>query len=493
MRRITNDAESAGSGDSEPEPLQGTNGGTYGNRYNERSRFRRRSNYDGRNFEAEHIYGYRVVHNVKRISPAGQVLEAAMPAYLERTALHQQHAGSAYGRNNLTARGWPSYAAYRVDQKATLFDPIAESEGSSISNGYQLNQLGYGHQIAELYEQGRFTTTISAEIEIATDSFFRTVTCDPALTVVSDQGQIRNFQLGPRGQAEALLSRETIVTRKWPTQGREREIFGYFLRAYFEQADRVPIDANNVETAPQLSNPQCVTTTSSAVDAHQEISHAANKDTALRAKSQWAVDECYDLGAPPSLHEGSQKAYREAVGPTSDDERVLADFELQEEADHSERAFFAEWDLDSDGHLHPRSDFGRVSASDGHFSDTADEDAVLTGLRTLELNDREPAIIYCQERERRRATEMNSNPRYGDASKGAGDPSECLAGARLPDTAAPKVGTRKASSSNQTWARPKQRAWRQDAEDGYNADIETPSPQKRATLDKRSNERSFGR
>nr|WP_191969740.1 hypothetical protein [Neorhizobium galegae] len=285
MRRITNGPESAGSGDFEP--LQRTNGGTYGNRYNERSRFSRRSNYDGRDFEAEHIYGYRVVHNVERSSPAGRVLEAAMPAYLERTALHQQHAGSGYGRNSLTARGWPSDTAYRVDQKATLFDPIAESEGSSISNGYQLNQLGYGHQLAELYEQGRITTTISAEIEIATDSFFHTVICDPALRVVSDQGQIRNFQLGPRGQAEAFLARETIVTRKWPTQGREREIFGYFLRAYFEQADRVPIDANNVETAPQLSNRRYVTTTSSAVDAQQEISHTANNDTVLGTKSQW--------------------------------------------------------------------------------------------------------------------------------------------------------------------------------------------------------------
>lgn len=483
--------------------LLDANGGAYENRHNERDRLRRLPHYNGWHFQAEHVYGYRVVHNVVRDSPRGQTLEAAMPAYLEQTDLHQEHAGSGYGRSGLTERGWPSDDAYRTDQKATLFDGVAEGEATSISNGYQLNQLGYGHQIAELRTQGGLIVSLSAEIKLATNSFVHTVTYDPPVNFVSDDGESRSLHLGPRGQTEAVLARETAVTGRWPTRHREQEVYRHFLRAYFEKKDkevesRQP-GANDAEPIAGPSKIRRHRLTSHTAEVQQETWNTGDDGVAQEINSRTAADD-----------------------GRAEDERVLSAVELQETTSEADRAFWTEWYVDSDGHMHPRSDNeGHFSRSDNDFWNTDDEDAALAdGLQAIELEDRaqEEAIgayeaqgIYREivgptsedkqalvDTERQAqddvdATDADVDSVYEDARSQMGDePSEHSLEASLP-IAGTQLGRNTASGlTDRMRTRQSDHHGNHEPDDAYEADSEMHST-RRAALDQRSRERSLSR
>ncbi|NTF72639.1 virA/G regulated protein [Rhizobium rhizogenes] len=207
---------------------RGDNIGTYGSRKNERARLATETG----KYESEHIFGFKVVHDTLRATKEGRRLERPMPAYLECKELHRQHVGTGRGRTRLVGRGWPDDASYRSDQKGTLSDPVASAEGVTASNGYQLNQLGYAHQLANDGLQSESPDGLTMPIQVATTSYNYTVSRDPVLSPPSKEQAPQLLHLGPRGQTEAVLARETALTGKWPTLERERQVYQQFLALY---------------------------------------------------------------------------------------------------------------------------------------------------------------------------------------------------------------------------------------------------------------------
>ncbi|MBO9101846.1 MULTISPECIES: virA/G regulated protein [unclassified Rhizobium] len=207
---------------------RGDNIGTYGSRRNERVRLATETGQ----FESEHIFGFKVVHEVLRRTKEGRRLERPMPAYLECKELHRQHVGTGRGRSGLVGRGWTDDSSYRSDQRATLSDPVASAEGATASNGYQLNQLGYAHQLAKDGLQNVSFDSVTMPIRVATTSYNYTVSRDPVLSPTSKEQEPPVLHLGPRGQTEAVLARETALTGQWPTRDREREVYREFLALY---------------------------------------------------------------------------------------------------------------------------------------------------------------------------------------------------------------------------------------------------------------------
>lgn len=207
--------------------------GTYGSRKNERVRLAT----DTGRYESEHIFGFKVVHSTARATKEGRRLERPMPAYLEYKPLHRQHVGTGKGRTKLVGRGWPDDTSYRSDQRATLSDPVARVDGAIASNGYQLNQLGYAHQLANDGLQSESPDCVALPIQVATTSYNYTVSRDPALTPPGNEEAPQLLHLGPRGQTEAVLARETALTGKWPTREREQQVYREFLALYDVKKD----------------------------------------------------------------------------------------------------------------------------------------------------------------------------------------------------------------------------------------------------------------
>ncbi|MCZ7448300.1 virA/G regulated protein [Rhizobium rhizogenes] len=207
--------------------------GTYGSRRNERARLATETG----KYESEHIFGFKVVHDTLRATKEGRRLERPMPAYLECKELHRQHVGTGRGRTGLVGRGWPDDASYRSDQRATLTDPVASAEGATASNGYQLNQLGYAHQLAKAGLQSESPDGVTPPIHVATTSYNYTVSRDPILSPPSKEQEPQLLQLGPRGQTEAVLARETALTGRWPTIERESQVYREFLALYNAKKD----------------------------------------------------------------------------------------------------------------------------------------------------------------------------------------------------------------------------------------------------------------
>ncbi|NTF91477.1 virA/G regulated protein [Agrobacterium rhizogenes] len=223
----------------EPSPSEQTtrprsdNIGTYASRKNERARLATETG----KYESEHIFGFKVVHDTLRATKEGRRLERPMPAYLECKELHRQHVGTGRGRTGLVGRGWPDDASYRSDQRATLSDPVASAEGVTASNGYQLNQLGYAHQLANDGLQSESPDGLTMPIQVATTSYNYTVSRDPVLSPPSKEQAPQLVHLGPRGQTEAVLARETALTGRWPTLERERQVYREFLALYDVKKD----------------------------------------------------------------------------------------------------------------------------------------------------------------------------------------------------------------------------------------------------------------
>lgn len=69
-------------------------------------------------------------------------------------------------------------------------------------------------------------------IRVATTSYNYTVSRDPVLSPTSKEQEPPVLHLGPRGQTEAVLARETALTGQWPTRDREREVYREFLALY---------------------------------------------------------------------------------------------------------------------------------------------------------------------------------------------------------------------------------------------------------------------
>ncbi|MGI8398237.1 virA/G regulated protein (plasmid) [Agrobacterium deltaense] len=207
--------------------------GTYGSRKNERARLATETG----KYESEHIFGFKVVHDTLRSTKEGRRLERPMPAYLECKELHRQHVGTGRGRTGLVGRGWPDDASYRSDQRATLSDPVASTEGATASNGYQLNQLGYAHQLANDGLQSETPDGVIMPLQVATTSYNYTVSRDPVLSSPSKEQASELLHLGPRGQTEAVLARETALTGRWPTREREQQVYREFLALYDVKKD----------------------------------------------------------------------------------------------------------------------------------------------------------------------------------------------------------------------------------------------------------------
>ncbi|QTG17179.1 virA/G regulated protein (plasmid) [Agrobacterium tumefaciens] len=223
----------------EPSPSEQTtrpksdNIGTYGSRKSERARLATETG----KYESEHIFGFKVVHDILRATREGRRLERPMPAYLEYKELHRQHVGTGRGRTGLVGRGWPDDRSYRSDQRATLSDPVASAEGVAASNGYQLNQLGYAHQLANDGLQSESPDRVTMPIHVATISYNYTVSRDPVLSPPSKEQAPQLLHLGPRGQTEAVLARETALTGRWPTREREHQVYQEFLALYDVKKD----------------------------------------------------------------------------------------------------------------------------------------------------------------------------------------------------------------------------------------------------------------
>jgi hypothetical protein len=189
--------------------------------------------------ESEHVYGYHAVHpDVGRKTQDGKALEGSMPAYHEVRPLHRAHAGTGSGGLNSEESAWSHSDDYRRDQAATLADPVARRQGTSVSNGYQLNQLGYAHQLASGGHQysgpaSNYGGPGGAEaMNKANESYATMVQHDPA--IAHNFGGARSDQLGSKGQAEVVLAREIALSGNWPSRGRQNEVFMHFD----EQADR---------------------------------------------------------------------------------------------------------------------------------------------------------------------------------------------------------------------------------------------------------------
>ena len=199
--------------------------GTYGDREKEKERLEIQTGSG--THQSEHVVGYSVLHGGDRRN--NRPTENAMPAYHEQTGPHRAHAGTGSSSNPTGDRadrtGWPSSADYRNDQRAAMQDPIARRDGTSVSNAVQLNQLGYGQQ--RDHEMRQTSSRPPADSK-ADNSYNNMIRNDPPIAhTIPGTGPgtgPATDRLGPRGQAEAVLARETQVTGRYPTPEREAEV-----------------------------------------------------------------------------------------------------------------------------------------------------------------------------------------------------------------------------------------------------------------------------
>lgn len=197
--------------------------GTYADRKNERDRLDIQTGSG--THQSEHVVGYAVLHDGNRRQ--NSAAEGRMPAYYEETKPHRDHAGtgssSISSPQRLDQTGWPSSAAYRNDQRTAMQDPAARQQGTSVSNAYQLNQLGYAQQQGYTARQnpGQPPAPIDPRV---TNSYSNTVNKDPGIEHSPPGSGMVTDRLNPRGQAEALLAHETRITGKYPTLERENEV-----------------------------------------------------------------------------------------------------------------------------------------------------------------------------------------------------------------------------------------------------------------------------
>ncbi len=200
--------------------------GTYGDREHEKTRLGIPTGSG--THQSEHTVPFGALHSNR---PQKSTEESAMPAYHEATPLHRAHAGTGPSSKDSEARldktGWPSSKAYRNDQRTALQDPVARQEGTSLSNATQLNQLGYGQQRAHEARQNP-GQPLSPPNQKASNSYDNTIAHDPGLKHdVPGLGTVTDH-LGPRGQAEAVLARETQISGQYPTVERENEVRKHF-------------------------------------------------------------------------------------------------------------------------------------------------------------------------------------------------------------------------------------------------------------------------
>jgi hypothetical protein len=208
--------------------------GTYAGREAEKTRLGIQTN--SKTHQSEHVIGYSSAQDVKRDSAAGRQLEGPMPAYHETLGMHADHAGTGtWGTGTNSSKsdktkeraertGFTSSQQYREHQRAALTDPTARADGANASNALQLNQLGYAHQYRA---QERVSGQPHTPDPKANDSYANMVVHDPAWTHSLNGGQTTEH-LGPHGQAEALLARETATSGNWPTQERIDEALKRF-------------------------------------------------------------------------------------------------------------------------------------------------------------------------------------------------------------------------------------------------------------------------
>jgi hypothetical protein len=214
--------------------------GTYAGRENEKKRLGIVTG--SRTHESEHIVGFAVAHP-NEIRKKSREPEGQMPAYYEVKEYHRGHPGTGSSGRERPAdseeaaewekeraerakkTGWSSSSDYRRDLRTTLTDPVARKEDTSLSNAYQLNQLGYAHlwASADVRPSGD-------EVDKANDSYNNMVSIDPGLEHSLTGTPVTDY-LGPHGQAEAYLTRKIGLSGKWPTQNEiddARKKFGAF-------------------------------------------------------------------------------------------------------------------------------------------------------------------------------------------------------------------------------------------------------------------------
>ena len=208
--------------------------GTYGGREDEKTRLGIQTGSN--THQSEHPIGYSSAQDVDRRSSDGRRLEGPMPAYHETLGMHRDHAGTGTWGSGKDSSGtdktkeraertsFASSQQYREHQRAALTDPVARADGANASNALQLNQLGYAHQYRA---QERASGQPYSPDPKANDSYAHMVGHDPAWTHSLNGGQTTEH-LGPHGQAEASLARETAASGSWPTQERIDEALKQF-------------------------------------------------------------------------------------------------------------------------------------------------------------------------------------------------------------------------------------------------------------------------
>ncbi len=219
--------------------------GTYGNRENERNRL---GIGPAGNFEAEHILPYNALHKgIPRKS--NRALEKKMPAYLEVKEYHRNHPATGNTGTDRVEGGWPTGDSCRTDMRAMLFDPVARTQGTSVSNIYQINQLGYAHVFAEMGRQSDDPLGATYQMRVATVSYNHTVKSNPAIQLSGGAQSNETLRLDPKGQALAVLAREAATKGKWPSHERMLEVYDHFLDQHKVQqtsaASQAPQSAMN--------------------------------------------------------------------------------------------------------------------------------------------------------------------------------------------------------------------------------------------------------
>lgn len=178
----------------------------------------------GQTHQSEHPLGFSSAHpgmDRKTNHPT----EQSMPAYQEVKDLHRGHAGTGTGTKP-GETGFASAKEYRQHQNNAINDPTARHEGTALSNSYQLNQLGYAHQMAQ--NETQYTGKAPSEdIRKSNDSYANMINHNQPQTHVVNGSQVSD-RLDPHGQAEALLAREAAHSGQWPTSGRIDEVLKQF-------------------------------------------------------------------------------------------------------------------------------------------------------------------------------------------------------------------------------------------------------------------------
>jgi hypothetical protein len=221
-----------------PKVMETETNGTYGDREKEKKRIGIETGSN--THQSEHIVGFAVAHP-ELSRKDSKSIENAMPAYHETADAHRNHPGTgnsldfpkavqtadAEKRNEKRREetGWSSSEDFRTHVRATLADPVAAKEGTTASNAYQLNQLGY----ATLKAHGLIGAPSAEARTQANDSYDNMVTKDPPLEHTLRAGTPASDRLGPYGQAEAYLARRMQETgRSTVSLEEKREAFRRF-------------------------------------------------------------------------------------------------------------------------------------------------------------------------------------------------------------------------------------------------------------------------